>query len=71
MANVGAAAVVRVSHAIGGAVDALTQYLVYDLALPAGTSVSTAKFTANSLDVIRVYSSTGNVTFNINGIEES
>ena len=70
MANTGSAATVRVSHAVVGATDSLTQYLLYDLSLPSGTTVSTAKFTANSLDVIRVYSSSGNVVFNINGIEE-
>lgn len=71
MANVGAAANVRVSHSIAGASDALSQYLVYDLAIPAGTTVSTAKFVMNATDIIRVYSSTGNVTFHINGIEET
>lgn len=69
--NRGAAATVRLSHAIAGAGDTGAQYLLYDLPIGAGESIVTAQFTVKETDKIRVYSSTGNVAFNINGIEEA
>ena len=68
--NRGAAATVRLSHAIAGAADAVAQYLLYDYAIAAGESKVTARFTMNEADLLRVYASTATVTFNINGIEE-
>jgi len=68
--NHGSAAVVRLSHATGGAADALGQYLLRDFALSANNSVSTVQLALAAGDVLRVYSDTGNVSFNINGIEE-
>lgn len=69
--NVGAgAATVRVSHAVNGAANDLKQYLVYDLALAVATSSSTGKVALRAGDVIRVYASTADVAFNINGIED-
>lgn len=61
---------VRVSHAIGGAADAVTQYLLYDYGIAANGSVTTAKFTVNAGDVVRVYTTNAGTSFNINGIEE-
>jgi hypothetical protein len=71
MCNTGAAATVRVQHAVNGAASALTQYLLYDFPLAGADTKVTARFTVRAGDVIRVYSSTGNVTFNVNGIEET
>lgn len=68
--NRGGAATVRLSHAINGAADANAQYLLYDLALAAGETKSTEKITVDDNDIIRGYSSSGNVVFNVNGIEE-
>ena len=70
MANSGAAAMVRLSHAIAGAGDALKQYYLYDYALDANDTQATVRFTANATDVLRVYSDTGDVVFQFNGIEE-
>ena len=70
MANRGGAATVRVSHAKGGADDALYQYLVYDMALDANASWATDEIALGATDRIRVRSSTGNVTFNFNGVQE-
>lgn len=68
--NRGSAAIVRLSHAISGAADTGAQYLLYDFAVAAGESKTTARFTMKATDVLRVYSDTGAVAFNVNGIEE-
>lgn len=68
--NRGAAATVRLSHAIGGAADTGAQYLLYDYSIDAGASAATARFTVKASDVVRAYSSSGSVAFNVNGIEE-
>jgi hypothetical protein len=70
LCNVGADATVRMSHAIAGAVDTAAQYLLYGFALAAGESKVTVRFTLRATDVLRVYSSTGDVAFTTNGIEE-
>jgi hypothetical protein len=62
---------VRLSYAIAGAANAVSQYMLYDYALGANASVSTTRFTTKASDVVRVYSTSGNVTFTVNGIEES
>lgn len=69
--NRAALTTVRLSQAINGAADALAQYLLYGYEIEANDAVSTARFTANGGDVIRVYSASGNVTFQVNGIEEN
>lgn len=68
--NRGAVTDIRISHAIGGASDTGAQYLIYNQALDAGDTRVTCRFTVASGDVLRGYSGTGNVAFNINGIEE-
>lgn len=68
--NQGGAGVVRLSHAIAGAVDAGEQYLLYDFSLEANVTKVTEQITADATDIIRVYSDSGDVVFNINGIEE-
>lgn len=61
----------RISVAPNGATDAVGQYLVFDAALDANETLGTMQFTATAGDVVRVYSTSGNVTFNVNGIEET
>jgi hypothetical protein len=68
--NRGTAATIRLSHAIAGAANTAAQYLLYDHALDAAASKVTAKFTVKATDVIRVYASSADVAFNVNGIEE-
>lgn len=60
----------RVAHAVGGLADATTHYLYYDEVIPPNkTFVITIGICAAAADVIRVQSDTGDVTFNIYGIE--
>jgi len=68
--NRGIATAVRLQHAIGGAASANAQYLLYDYLVDANATKVTADFTMAATDVVRVYSASGDVTFNINGIEE-
>ena len=68
--NRSSATTVRLQHAVAGAASANGQYLLYDYALGANEAKVTARFTVKATDVVRVYSASGNVTFNINGIEE-
>ena len=70
MCNVGAAALVSLSQAPAGAADSPVQYLIYDAAIDAGDSRTTARITVSAGDVIRGFSDTGDVSFNVNGIEE-
>jgi hypothetical protein len=70
LCNRGGAATVRLSHAKAGAADAAAQYLLYDFVIPAGETKVTAQITLTATDVVRVYSTTANMAFNINGIEE-
>lgn len=68
--NQSSATTVRLSHAKAGAADATTQYLLRDFAIDANDTLVTANIVLTATDVLRVYSTSGNVTFNINGIEE-
>lgn len=68
--NRSGATTIRLQHAIAGAASANGQYLLYDYALGANEAKVTARMTVAATDVIRVYSASGNVTFNVNGIEE-
>ena len=70
MCNRGAQAAIRLAHAKAGAVDANAQYLLFDAILPAADTRTTARFTVGAGDILRAYSDTGAVAFNINGIEE-
>lgn len=61
---------VRISIAINGAADALSQYLVYDADFqPKETKGFTLGITLAAADVVRVYSDTGTVSFNAFGVE--
>lgn len=68
--NRSTATTIRLQHAIGGAASSNAQYLLYDYALAANEAKVTAQITLKAADVVRVYSNSGNVSFNINGIEE-
>ena len=66
----GTASTFRVSLAPAGAADATSQYLYYDVNLPANdTFSSTIGVTLAATDKIRVYSSSANLTFTALGIE--
>ena len=69
--NRGVTTSIRLQHAVAGAASANGQYLLYDYTLSAGETKVTARFTVAVTDVVRVYSASGTVTFNINGIEEA
>ena len=68
--NRGSTALIRLSLATAGAVDADEQYMLFDLSLAGGDTRVTSKFTVGGGDVLRAYSDTGEVAFNINGIIE-
>lgn len=70
MCNVGLAALVSLSQAPAGASDDAVQYLIYEAAIDAGETRTTARFTVTGGDVLRGFSDTGDVSFNVNGIEE-
>ena len=60
----------RISIANGGAVDAVKQYLYYDVELPANdTFASTVGISLTKTDIIRVYSESGNLSFSAFGME--
>jgi hypothetical protein len=69
--NTGVSGEVRVSIAPAGASDAIAQYILRDYPVPATDTITTQKVTLAAGDVVRVYSTTGTITFNVNGIEET
>lgn len=61
---------IRVSIAVAGAADALKQYLLYDATLkPYAALPLTIGIALGALDVIRVWSDTGQVSFNTFGAQ--
>ena len=72
MCNEGAATKTRLSVAVAGAADALSQYLVYDAPLNANeTQGFTLGVTLGPGDVVRAYSQGGSVAFSIFGVQLS
>lgn len=67
----GAAATIRVSHAVKGIADDIKQYVLYGKSVASGDTVVTVRVTLAGGDLVRVYASLATVTFNVNGIEES
>lgn len=68
----GAATKFRVSVAVAGAVDAAPQYLFFDADIAANeTKTITIGMTLGAADVVRVYSTSGSVSFNAFGAETS
>lgn len=63
-------ALFRISIAAGGAADNIKQYLYYDLPIaPNDTFIATIGVSLGTTDVIRVYSNTADLSFNIFGVE--
>lgn len=63
-------ALVRVSVAIAGAADTPAQYLYYNLPIDSYDTIrETIGLTVANTDVVRVYSSTGTVSFNLTGVQ--
>lgn len=60
---------IRLSIAKGGAADATSQYVAYDLAVAQDTPFQ-HEFYLEGSDVIRVYSTAGDVSFTCNGYED-
>lgn len=60
----------RVSVAVGGASDAASQYLTYNKAIGANETAEIGNITLAAGDVVRVYASTADLTFSVNGIQE-
>jgi hypothetical protein len=62
----------RVSVAVAGAADAVAQYLYFDAAVPANrTFIATIGVTLGAADVVRGYSSSGLLSFQVFGQEIS
>lgn len=62
----------RISVAVAGAADANPQYLFFDQALDGNSTFSiTIGITLAATDVIRVYASSANFSFNVFGVEIS
>lgn len=68
--NQGAATTFRISVAIAGAADTPAQYLAYDVAIAANTTVIfTIGITLGATDKVRVYNTLANCSFNLFGVE--
>ncbi len=68
--NRGGSAVFRISVAVAGAVDDPSQYLYYNMPIPANeTFAATVGITLGATDVIRGYASTANLTMTVFGVE--
>lgn len=62
----------RIAIALAGAADATKQYLYYDLPIAANnTFIATIGVTLAAADVVRIYASNANLSFNIFAIEEA
>lgn len=60
----------RVSVSVNGAATATKDYIVYDITCPgAGFLAFTMGFTMDATDVVRVYASSANLSFNLFGSE--
>ena len=63
-------ALFRVSVAATGSVDTTKQYIYYDVPIDSNeTFATTIGITLASLDVVRGYSNTSNLSFNVFGVE--
>lgn len=72
VANRSTAATYRISVSVGGGATANTDYVAYDAALAANEIISlTLGITLGAGDVVRVYASSANVSFNAFGVELS
>lgn len=60
----------RLAVSPNGAAIANAHYLAYNMECLADDSLSSTPFTIGSADIVRVYSSGGNLSFSLSGIEE-
>lgn len=68
--NQSTATAFRVSVAVAGAVDDAKQYLFYDAAIAANSTVTiTIGMTLGATDVVRVYATLATLSFNLFGVE--
>jgi hypothetical protein len=65
--RVAVASTFRVAIAKAGAVDSVEQYVAYDKAIAASDTGSTIGFALSSGDIVRVYSSSGLLSFTATG----
>ncbi len=68
--RVGVAATFRVALAVAGAADSNEQYVAFDKEIEASDTGATITFSIGPTDVIRVYSSNGNLSFTVTGVEQ-
>ena len=60
----------RISIAVGGAIDALSQYIYYDLPLLGNdTFVATVGLSLATTDQVRILASSTNVAFTVSGVQ--
>lgn len=70
--NEGAAGTFRVSVAVAGAADNAKQYLFYDVAIGANTSITaTLGISLATTDVVKCYASSTDMAFNLFGVENT
>ena len=67
--NRAAAATFRIAVAVAGADDSDEQYIAYDTAIGANENIATIAFFMGSTDVVRVESSTNDLSFTFTGTE--
>jgi hypothetical protein len=60
----------RLAVSPNGAAIANAHYLTYDKPIPANDSLASAPFTVGDADLVRVYSTNGDMTFHVTGIED-
>lgn len=68
--NRGALTTFRIALAPDGAADANSQYVVYDMPIEGNDSLSSEPIALDAADVVRVYSTSGNVSFTVTGVEQ-
>lgn len=62
----------RISVQVGGAADNVKQYLYYDTLVEANdTFIATIGITLTATDVVKCYSSSGSISFNVFGAENT
>lgn len=66
----GSADTFRIAVSPNGASIANQHYVVFGKQIDANDSLASAAFTLGDTDVVRVYSSAGNISFSVTGIEE-
>ena len=68
--NRGSVDTFRLAVSPGGASIASAHYLAYGQVIEANDSLASAAFTVKASDVVRVFSTNGNCSFTLTGIEE-